>query len=76
MYFVLLSEMPLTTNGKVNRSALPKPTKLVQPNDLLDELETTVADVWKEVLGVEKVGLYDNFFDVGGNSLKMVRLFS
>ncbi|MDC7777729.1 non-ribosomal peptide synthetase/type I polyketide synthase [Bacillus cereus] len=76
MYFVLLIEMPLTTNGKVNRRALPKPTKLVQPNDLLDELETTVADVWKEVLGVEKVGLYDNFFDVGGNSLKMVRLFS
>lgn len=79
--FIRLDEMPLTTNGKLDRKALPAPeltqsaqkTTYVKPQT---ELERTIADIYKEVLEVESVGLYDNFFDIGGNSLKLIRIYS
>jgi acyl carrier protein len=77
--FVLLEAWPLTSNGKVDRRALPNPEELplqlqsayVAPQS---QLERTVATVWQEVLHLEKIGIHDNFFDVGGHSLLLTQL--
>jgi acyl carrier protein len=79
--FVFLDELPLTPNGKVNRKALPAPegqrpeleTAYLTPGTLQ---EKTIAKIWSELLGVEQVGLNDNFFDLGGNSLLVVQVQS
>jgi acyl carrier protein len=76
--FVPLAAMPLSPNGKLDRKALPAPeglrlqsdTPYVEPRT---DLERNLARLWQEVLGVEKVGIHDRFFDVGGNSLLLVR---
>ncbi|WP_460203568.1 amino acid adenylation domain-containing protein [Scytonema sp. NUACC21] len=78
--FVLLSTLPLTPNGKVDRKALPSPQQGVRPELTADyvapqsELERTIAIVWQEVLQVEKVGIHDNFFDLGGHSLLVIQV--
>ncbi len=79
--FVTLEKMPLTPNGKVDRRALPAPEGL--RSDLVEafvapqtEAERTIAAVWQEALHVEKVGLHDNFFDLGGHSLLLVLVHS
>jgi len=77
--FVILDKLPLTANGKVNRKALPEPNMVatitekayVEPES---EIEQAVASVWKEILGVEKVGIYDNIFDLGGSSFHIVQI--
>lgn len=76
--FVLLSALPLNPNGKINRRALPapdptqqKPQRIVAPRDLLEE---QLKDIWQEVLGIEPIGIRDNFFDLGGHSLLVLRL--
>ncbi|QOT00746.1 amino acid adenylation domain-containing protein [Brevibacterium sp. JNUCC-42] len=79
--FIRIEEMPLTTNGKLDRKALPVPqvTELTQKATYVKpqtEIERKIADIYKEVLEVESVGLYDNFFDIGGNSLKLIRIYS
>ena len=76
--FVFLDALPLTPNGKINRKALPAPenqrpeleTVYVAPRS---ELERSLAEIWQDLLHVEKAGLRDNFFDLGGNSLLVVR---
>ena len=76
--FVFLDKLPLTPNGKVNRKALPAPdtsrpdleTAYFAPRS---DSEKTIATIWQELLRVEKVGLHDNFFDLGGNSLLVVQ---
>jgi amino acid adenylation domain-containing protein/FkbM family methyltransferase len=78
-HFVLLDALPLSANGKVDRSALPLPPGLaggaaggyVAPRD---ELETTIAGAWERVLGRERVGVEDNFFDLGGTSVEIIQL--
>ncbi len=77
--FVMLPRLPLTASGKLDRRALPAPEapeaalagQFVAPRN---ELERTVAAIWQEVLGVERVGTRDNFFDLGGHSLLLVSL--
>ncbi|MGW9673071.1 amino acid adenylation domain-containing protein [Streptomyces koyangensis] len=78
--FVAMERFPLTTNGKLDRRALPAPTRrhsvdaaLVPP---AAGTESAVAAVWREVLGVEEVGATDDFFQIGGDSLSMVRVIS
>jgi len=77
--FILLKVMPLTPNGKVNRHALPAPDGL-RPSLAAtyeaprSEMERTLTTIWQEVLHLEKVGVNDNFFDLGGNSLLMVQV--
>ncbi|HZI20319.1 MAG TPA: amino acid adenylation domain-containing protein [Pyrinomonadaceae bacterium] len=79
--FVPLAGLPLTRNGKVDRAALPAPESLqlaseegyVAPQS---QLERTIADIWRETLQVERVGVSDNFFDLGGHSLLMVQVHS
>lgn len=80
-YVVFLPAFPLTPNGKVDVKALPSPQTdelkarkgLVEPST---PVEIQLAALWQQVLGVSPVGIYDNFFDLGGNSLIAVQLFA
>jgi len=67
-HYVLMASFPLNPNGKIDRGALPDPVAEtsateVQPSG--NELEAAIADVWKKVLRTDRVGLDDNFFDLG-----------
>jgi amino acid adenylation domain-containing protein len=79
--FVTLNSLPLTPNGKLDRKALPKPefqrshstAQAIAPRS---EVERAIADIWKHTLHIEKVGLNDNFFDLGGHSLLLAQVQS
>ncbi len=79
--FVLLNALPLTPNGKVDRRALPGPdtaprnlsTGFVLPRT---PIEAQLAQIWSEVLGVERIGVKDNFFELGGHSLLATQVLS
>lgn len=80
-FFVWLEALPLAPNGKVDRQALPDVETLRSGLDATyvapaTEVERTLAMIWQEVLHVEKVGMHDNFFDLGGHSLAMVHVHS
>jgi amino acid adenylation domain-containing protein len=76
--FMWLAALPLTAHGKLNRRALPPP----EPQHAGDaaprgnDIEVMLAKIWADLLGLERVGLHDNFFDIGGHSLMMVRMHS
>jgi amino acid adenylation domain-containing protein len=77
--FVVLESLPLNANGKVDREALPKPDAYLPRQTYVaprTELERTISGLWQESLGLEKVGIHDNFFDMGGHSLLMIRMQS
>ncbi|HXN72345.1 MAG TPA: non-ribosomal peptide synthetase [Candidatus Acidoferrales bacterium] len=78
--FVPLPSLPLSSNGKVDRSALPAPefggADGASAEAPANEIDKTVLDVWRRVLRVESVGLDDNFFDIGGDSLLLVAVHS
>jgi amino acid adenylation domain-containing protein len=79
--FVFLKALPLTANGKVDRQALPAPdqsrnalaTEFVSPRTPTEQI---IAEIWTDVLGQEKIGIYDNFFDLGGHSLLATQIIS
>ncbi|AEI41579.1 non-ribosomal peptide synthetase [Paenibacillus mucilaginosus] len=79
-YFIPLDRMPLTTNGKIDRRALPEPDFERAGADFYQAPQTgteqRLAQLWSEVLGAERVGIHDNFFDLGGHSLKATSLLS
>ncbi|MDF0729149.1 amino acid adenylation domain-containing protein, partial [Pseudomonas entomophila] len=78
-HLLLLAELPLTTNGKLDRKALPAPdASLLQQAYVApqSDLEQRLALIWQDVLGVERVGLNDDFFALGGHSLQLVMLLS
>ncbi len=79
--FVLLNTLPLTPNGKVDRQALPTPdtaTRNLATGFLAPRtpIETQIAQIWSEVLGVERIGIKDNFFELGGHSLLATQVIS
>lgn len=79
--FVMLDSLPLTPNGKVDRKALPVPSEIRRESSTQylaprTEVEQTITIVWQEVLRVEKIGVNDNFFDLGGHSLLIVQIHS
>ena len=78
--FISLDTMPLTPNGKVNRRALPPPDSATAPSGLYvpphTRIEKEVAAIWQDLLAQPRVGLDDNFFDLGGHSLLVVQLQS
>ena len=76
---VVLDALPLTLNGKVDRKALPRPTIERRPQasaaeNIMTPPQRRVAALWREILHVDSVGLDDNFFDIGGHSLLLVKL--
>ena len=78
--YMMLEEFPLTPNRKIDRKALPTPEK-IRPeleNYVIPKtkIEQEIAQIWQEVLQVEKIGIHDNFFDLGGHSLLMVKVQS
>ncbi|MGD2088417.1 MAG: amino acid adenylation domain-containing protein [Candidatus Aminicenantes bacterium] len=78
-YYVELQQMPLTPNGKVDRKKLPEPESTrpqlgvtyVAPKT---DIEKQISDIWREILQVDKVGIDDNFFDLGGTSFDILRI--
>jgi len=78
-HFHYLDTLPLTTSGKLNRKALPTPkhtpthngTPYLAPRNPAEE---TIANIWKAVLRIDKVGLDDHFFEIGGDSLLSIRV--
>ncbi len=79
--FVRLAAFPLTPNGKVDRAALPPPELAADPSDPSfaaprNAAETTLAEIWAEVLGVESVGIDDDFFALGGDSIHSVHIIA
>jgi acyl carrier protein len=78
--FVFLDAMPLGPNGKLDRKALPAPDQpaagadgYVGPRNTIEE---KIAAVWSEMLGAERVGVHDNFFDLGGDSILTIRILA
>jgi amino acid adenylation domain-containing protein/FkbM family methyltransferase len=77
--WIVLDEFPLTSNGKINRNALPDPDitsllKVYQPPS--NTTEKSLATLWGNLLHIDRVGIHDNFFELGGNSLLAMRLIS
>jgi hypothetical protein len=79
--FVVLDALPLTTNGKINRQALPAPdqvrpelaSRYVVPRN---EVEEQLVEIWKRVLAVPQVGINDNFFELGGDSILSLQIIA
>ncbi|NEQ81203.1 MAG: methyltransferase domain-containing protein, partial [Moorea sp. SIO2I5] len=76
--FMVLSQLPITPNGKVDRKALPAldmagsvSTEYVAPQT---EKQKILAEIWKEVLGIEQIGIHDHFFEVGGDSIISIQI--
>ena len=74
--FVMLESLPLSTNGKVDRAALPAPeaalSRAPRARSTQSELEEKIESAWVKVLGLQQVGPDENFFDVGGDSLQLL----
>ncbi|MEW9702891.1 amino acid adenylation domain-containing protein [Paenibacillus sp. SI8] len=79
-HFVRLEQMPMTSNGKVDRKALPKPqdgrVTGAEYKAPASELEDMLVQIWQEVLGSERIGIRDNFFELGGDSIKGIQVAS
>ncbi len=79
-YFVYLPQMPLTRNGKIDRKALlTEYSETIEDSkfeDARNNAEGKIILIWKEILGIDKIGINDNFFEIGGHSLKATVLLS
>lgn len=77
-FFVRLNRIPLTDNGKANRRALPEPDmfaeRSVQYKEPDNEMERTLVRIWEQVLDRQRIGIFDNFFAIGGHSLNMASI--
>lgn len=77
-YFVAMEKVPLTQNGKIDRKSLPQPSEsapgAVKYQAPTTETEEIILRLWEELLEVRNFGINDNFFDIGGNSLLLIRM--
>jgi amino acid adenylation domain-containing protein len=78
-FYIPIDAIPLTTNGKVNKKELPNPDtstrirkEYVAPSN---DVEVALVEFWQEILNIDGIGVQENFFELGGNSLKVVKLF-
>lgn len=78
-FFVTLTDLPMTPNGKVDKKSLPKPDVNAEAGDYKkpqSESEKLLVQVWEEVLNVSNIGITDNFFSLGGDSIKAIQMAS
>jgi amino acid adenylation domain-containing protein len=80
-HFLRLSAFPLNATGKIDRQALPLPKESQHPRTVeyaapRNETEKLLAAIWEQVLRVERVGIHDNFFDLGGDSILNIQIVS
>jgi len=79
-HFLRMESIPLTANGKVDKRSLPAPDiskmTVVEYASPRNQIEWILAEVWQEVLGVQRVGINDNFFSLGGDSIKAIQVIS
>ncbi|WP_216857899.1 condensation domain-containing protein [Pedobacter steynii] len=78
-YFIQLDSLPLNNSGKIDKNTLHRlalPKRVYTDNYVAprSEIEAKLVGIWQDVLGHDKIGIYDNFFEIGGNSLKIIRL--
>ena len=78
---VVIEELPLTRNGKIDRRALPRPEEIkkeaeIEEGDYCNAYEEIIGGIWKEVLKIDRVGPGDNFFEIGGHSLLATQVIS
>jgi len=73
--FVILDEFPLMHNGKIDRSVLPKPetNTVAEDEKPLTDVGKRIADIWRACIGIDEISIYDDFFDIGGNSIIAVK---
>ncbi len=79
--FVILGALPRTTSGKIDRQALPAPGRAYRDSSRpailpRNQIETTMAQIWSEVLGQETVDVHEHFYDLGGESLQALRIMA
>ena len=76
--FTMITAVPLTINGKVDRKLLPEPEAINTENYTApnNEIEAQLCQTWEEVLGIDKIGIHDNFFRIGGDSIVSIQLVS
>ncbi|WP_299497302.1 non-ribosomal peptide synthetase, partial [uncultured Shewanella sp.] len=74
--FTPIERIPLTLNGKLDRSALPEPEEMSNETYVAprNDLENQLYQVWQQVLGSKRIGIHDNFFRIGGDSISAIRL--
>lgn len=76
-YFIILDAFPVTSNGKLDRKALPEPDALIDFGQQYvapkNEKEEILVSIWENLLGVERIGTHDNFFALGGDSIKAIQ---
>ncbi|MEC2165049.1 non-ribosomal peptide synthetase, partial [Bacillus velezensis] len=78
-FWVEMDELPVTANGKIDKKALPEPD--IEAGSAVykapeTEMETLLSDIWQEVLGLDQIGVSDNFFTLGGDSIKGIQMAS
>ncbi|KAI1179735.1 polyketide synthase [Nemania sp. FL0916] len=76
-FFVQLDALPLSPNEKVDRKALPDPVQAIQNQNTAQpttELERQIRVIWSEILGHNRIGIEDNFFNIGGDSVRIIRM--
>jgi amino acid adenylation domain-containing protein len=78
--FVVLEEFPRLPNGKINLNALPQPTESIQPTENFEapktETEKILAQIWESILNINPIGIHDNFFGLGGDSILSIRVIA
>jgi acyl-coenzyme A synthetase/AMP-(fatty) acid ligase len=77
-HFIFVPEIPLTPSGKVDRSKLPPPQRRHELHTIhvspSSKMESSLEGIWREVLAADRIGIDDNFFEIGGNSITLVRI--
>jgi amino acid adenylation domain-containing protein/non-ribosomal peptide synthase protein (TIGR01720 family) len=78
--WIMLDSIPLNSNGKIDRKALPEPDMSLQINENYSAPQTStekvMAKIWQELLGIEQIGVHDNFFESGGDSILTIQVVS